>query len=855
MAQPFTNAENRAIKLMPYFNQCIHTASILVSCIGLGGILGHLLRIPWLLSYVPNATVGMALPTAISIFFLGFALRVILDSQPYDQFPPWLGPVRYLSLIVPATISGSILLLYLTNPHFDILDIDTHGIYPAAFHTSIMILASVLALFIFVQRRYNESAVVYGVCIPALIAINMGILAIIGYVYNEPLLYGLKMSLSTAISTLLIGLTILMGTLPFRGLLLPFFSDNLRAQILAGLSVVMGLGILIFGIDSIAIALRLNNSNWGGNLSRNMRHLYTGAIYVTNVVSILVKVISLRAVQYYTEALSFGQEQTQLTCQQTVISELGLKALSGIDLQALMDEAVRQVLEVLDDEFGKVLKLLPNRHELLMIAGLGWKEGLVGTATVPAGPNSQAGYTFTNKEPVIVEDLSQETRFNPAPLFREHGIVSGISVVIYAGSQPWGIFGVHSNRRKHLTQDDVNFIQSVANVLGTVIERKQIEEVLQDSEARFRRIVEANMIGVIFWTVDGQITDANEAFLEMLGYTRADLEAGHLNWRDLTPPNYDELDDMNIENLRTKGSMEPFEKQYIAKDGHRVDVFVTGALMEGSDREGVAFVMDITLRKKAEANLRDSQRQLAESNRDLEYFATVASHDLQAPLRKVRIFLDMIDKQAKDQLDSESLDLLGRSKRSLASMQNLITDLLLLSKATNGGLPPQKLDIAKVVDHVLMNLEDQIQTKRATVTIESSGTVIADEVQFEQLLQNLIANALKYQPTGQEPKIHIRAECGDNGLCQIIVQDNGIGISPADQERIFEPFARLHGKSSPYEGSGVGLAICKRIVERHGGSISVNSIPGQGSRFIIKLPIPPMEGKQSSLVLARSHRD
>jgi two-component system sensor kinase FixL len=120
------------------------------------------------------------------------------------------------------------------------------------------------------------------------------------------------------------------------------------------------------------------------------------------------------------------------------------------------------------------------------------------------------------------------------------------------------------------------------------------------------------------------------------------------------------------------------------------------------------------------------------------------------------------------------------------------------------------------------------------------------------LLQNLIANALKYQPVGQAPEIHIQTECVDDGMCQIIVQDNGIGIPSAYRERIFEPFVRLHGKSSEYEGTGVGLAICKRIVERHGGSISVDSAPGPGSRFMIKLPVPLMAKEQRVPALAVS---
>lgn len=144
-----------------------------------------------------------------------------------------------------------------------------------------------------------------------------------------------------------------------------------------------------------------------------------------------------------------------------------------------------------------------------------------------------------------------------------------------------------------------------------------------------------------------------------------------------------------------------------------------------------------------------------------------------------------------------------------------------------------------MVYRALTNLDQEVREKRAKVIIDSSETLVADEAQLEQLIQNLISNGLKYQPPGQEPEIHIESTCFDPSFCQFSVRDNGIGIPPEQVERIFEPFERLHGKASQYEGTGVGLAICRRIVERHGGSISVEGEPGKGSRFIVRLPYRP----------------
>jgi two-component system, chemotaxis family, sensor kinase Cph1 len=208
----------------------------------------------------------------------------------------------------------------------------------------------------------------------------------------------------------------------------------------------------------------------------------------------------------------------------------------------------------------------------------------------------------------------------------------------------------------------------------------------------------------------------------------------------------------------------------------------------------------------------------------------------------------------KGKVDPATLDLVDRSKWSMDKAQTLVQDLLALSRATKEGRPFQKVELSKVVYRALTNLDQEIREKRAKVFIDSSETLIADEAQLEQLIQNLISNALKYQPPGQEPEIHIKSACIDHIYCQFEIRDNGIGIPPEQSERIFEPFERLHGKSSQYEGTGVGLAICKRIIERHAGTIRVESEPGQGSRFVVQLPYRPQEASHPEAVVRHSEQ-
>jgi light-regulated signal transduction histidine kinase (bacteriophytochrome) len=253
--------------------------------------------------------------------------------------------------------------------------------------------------------------------------------------------------------------------------------------------------------------------------------------------------------------------------------------------------------------------------------------------------------------------------------------------------------------------------------------------------------------------------------------------------------------------------------------------------------QSVANLLAITLhRQAAERRLQERESQLAESNRDLEQFAMIASHDLQSPLRKIQIFCEQIYRDAKDKLKPESLDLMQRVDRSITTAQTLVHDLLTLSKVNKASHSFSKINLASIVEKVLINLEAQIRLKGASVDVQVDSTIFGDPGQWEHLMQNLIENGLKYQPDGQVPAIKIQSRCLEKQLCEITVQDNGIGLDPAQAERIFQPFERLHSKASQYTGTGIGLAICKRIVERHHGNIRVVSTPGQGASFIVTIP-------------------
>jgi light-regulated signal transduction histidine kinase (bacteriophytochrome) len=241
--------------------------------------------------------------------------------------------------------------------------------------------------------------------------------------------------------------------------------------------------------------------------------------------------------------------------------------------------------------------------------------------------------------------------------------------------------------------------------------------------------------------------------------------------------------------------------------------------------------------------LAEKNARLENSNRDLEHFAYVASHDLQEPLRKIQAFSDRVTKQYAGKLDDQGRDYLQRMNGAAARMQRLIEALLSLSRVSTKKNAEELIDLAPLVHEVLGDLEMRIQSTGGKVIVGELPRIEGDPVQIRQLFQNLIGNALKFHRPGEAPVVEVFALRRSPGQAEIYVVDNGIGFDSKDAERVFLPFHRLHGRSE-YEGTGIGLTICQKIVERHRGTIHAESAPGQGSRFVVCLPTQERIGER-----------
>ncbi|MBD1944639.1 hypothetical protein H6F50_20140 [Coleofasciculus sp. FACHB-712] len=257
---------------------------------------------------------------------------------------------------------------------------------------------------------------------------------------------------------------------------------------------------------------------------------------------------------------------------------------------------------------------------------------------------------------------------------------------------------------------------------------------------------------------------------------------------------------------------------------------------------------EIAERQRTEEKLKAYTFKLEQSNRELQDFAFVASHDLQEPLRKIQAFGDRLKLKYGESLTNEGKDYLERMQKAAQRMQTLINDLLAFSRVTSKAQPFTRVNITNVLQEVLSDLEVHIQKVGAQVEIGELLTIDADPSQMRQLLQNLISNALKFRRQEEAPVVKIWSQLLERDeqlwtqdlsarpMCQIMVEDNGIGFDEKYLDRIFTVFQRLHGRNE-YEGTGVGLAICRKIVERHGGTITAKSILGEGATFIVTLPI------------------
>ncbi|SDJ64715.1 PAS domain S-box protein [Natronorubrum texcoconense] len=395
--------------------------------------------------------------------------------------------------------------------------------------------------------------------------------------------------------------------------------------------------------------------------------------------------------------------------------------------------------------------------------------------------------------------------------------------------------------RGHVEYDESGTPETFPGALTDITERKRTELELQRNKEQFQSLFEILPVGVVVAEQNGGIVEANRAAKEIWGVDEFDADSFDdydqfsVRWADTGEPL--ERDEWTIARvLQGEEVTEPGTFEIDSRDGERRILSVRGMPIRdarGDVTRAVITLSDITERTAYQRRLEETVAQLEESNERLEHFAYAASHDLQEPLRMVSSYLRLIEQRYGDELDADGEEFLEFAVDGADRMREMIEGLLAYSRVETRGDPLEPVELDAVLADVVSDLQFQIEESEAEITVDRLPRVEGDASQLRQVFQNLLTNAITY--SGDEPpRIHVDAE--RRGRQWVVsVHDEGIGIDPEDQERVFEVFQRLHSRGE-HTGTGIGLALCQRIVERHGGEISVESEPGEGTTFSFTLP-------------------
>jgi len=393
-------------------------------------------------------------------------------------------------------------------------------------------------------------------------------------------------------------------------------------------------------------------------------------------------------------------------------------------------------------------------------------------------------------------------------------------------------------------RDEFGETYRIAGIAEDITERHQLEHELRSSEAKFRRLFDANIVGIIFPDLSGNILDANDAFLDMIGYTREELQQG-IPWETMTPPEYNLADMRSREELLTTGIATPFEKEYIRKDGTRVPILLVSAMLEGSKQNAVSFVLDLTQQKQAETEIRQfneilEQRvaertdQLEAANKELESFSYSVSHDLRAPLRHISGYVELLQKRTATTLDETSVRYVNTIIQTAKHAGTLIDNLLAFSRMGRSEMRYTTFKMNQLLKEVQRDLEPEIKERTILWQIEELPQVQGDPSMLRLVWGNLIENALKYS----EPRAIAKIEIGSldqDAEVVFFIRDNGVGFDMRYVHKLFGVFQRLHSEDQ-FKGTGIGLANVRRIIHRHNGRTWAEGAVESGATFFFSLP-------------------
>ena len=666
---------------------------------------------------------------------------------------------------------------------------------------------------------------------------------------------------------------------------------------------------------------------------------------------------------------SSDKSDRRLSDRSVALAGLGRLALRSPKTKVLFDETVQLLALTLRVEFAEILQLLPSEDRLLMVAGVGWKKGTVGSASVPAGSESHAGFAIGYQSALVVKDLAKEKRFQKPGILTKHKVVSGVSLLIGTELEPWGILGVHTRQRRTFSGRDVHFLQAVSHILSEAITRQRAEAKLRDREHRLRLVTDAmpalisyidhdlvyrycnarytewfgieekDIIGksihevmgteafqtiepsirlalngkravleanlpyqhgprrdvhieyiphlarnkevlgfysmivdltdrvhaeatrgwlasivehsndaIVGKTLEGIVTSWNAAAERMFGYRPEEIIGKSVEV--LFPPDRKQEMHSILARVAQGEAVNQEEAVRLRKDGTLLDVLVTISPIRGEKNQilgASSIAHDISERKRVEAQKQEwaerLQAQLAinqsieeslrHSNRELEEFTGIVTHDLRTPLASALFTGELLRETFRRGDLEQTENLVDLVLQSLWQMDELIKELH--SQAlVRSSIDQQEVDLEEVLlaaqeraSVLLEKTEGRLVKKGKLPTITGNPTMLA------QLFSNLIENAIKYR-CAEPPLIRVDADSNDRHHI-VTFRDNGRGVPEEDRERVFMPRERGSNVGTT-PGSGLGLALCRKIMQAHGGTISVSTSEAGGAAFDLLFP-------------------
>lgn len=390
--------------------------------------------------------------------------------------------------------------------------------------------------------------------------------------------------------------------------------------------------------------------------------------------------------------------------------------------------------------------------------------------------------------------------------------------------------------------------------------RKEAETALQASEEKLRCLAEANLMGILFADIHGAITEANDEFLRMVGYSREHLQRGEMRWIDMTPVEYLPLDAIGLAEAKATGVCNPYEKEYVRLDGSRIPVLVGYILLGEKREESVAFILDLSERKRLEKELQERAEELEILNRIKDEFLATLSHELRTPLNAMLGWTQLLRYRKFDENTTvRALETIDRNTRSLGT---LIEDLLDVSQIITGqlSLNLRWVDVLANVEAAIETLATAARAKNIQIVTEfhqTSVRIFGDSGRLQQVVWNLVSNAIKFTPPQGQVKVALRQVDGaispqlasggklSSASVEIEVSDTGEGISAEFLPHVFDRFSQADTSATrSYNGLGMGLAIVRHVVEMHGGTVQAESAgKGQGAKFVVKLPMQQGQGE------------